>query len=551
MSTEVHLNQKTGEFAPGLSLFECADALGVRIPTSCHKNGRCKECIVEVTEGLEFLSSPDPAENHLKDTFRLACCARLAPEASRVRARTMRRGEMRIERQASGLPARPGQATLDPAVHRVGSRVFLDEIKIGESSVPAHGIAIDIGTTTVVVRLLNLETGERVADCAFENPQRFGGSDIMARISYDTVEGKGLLQRTLAGYLAHAIEELPIPPENIYEAVVVGNTTMRDLFFRLNVFSIGQSPYQSITEVEQAEGRRPCTSVTANARRLGLPIHPQARAYGCPIISGHVGADAAACALAINLAEEDRLVALMDIGTNTELLLGNRHKVMAASCPAGPAFEGGRIARGMPGLPGAIERVRWNESGWRVEVIGGGPPSGICGSGLVETLSELRRTGQMNSLGRLQDGLERVVLSKNADGEIYLSEADINELAQAKGANAAGLQILFDRFGARFEDLECFYLAGGFGRHLDPEAAQRVGLIPNLPLEKIIRVGNAAIEGACLALLSVTRRRELESLVQRISHCRLETHPEFFNCFVDGCQFLPLEPMAGATARQA
>src|SRR3974390_1028840 len=178
--------------------------------------------------------------------------------------------------------------------------------------------------------------------------------------------------------------------------VVVGNSTMRDLFFRQNVYTIGQSPYRSITEIEMAQGKRGSTSLVETGRRCLLPIHPEARVYGAPIISGHVGADAAACMLAGGMAREERLSAVMDIGTNTELIVGNRHRILAASCPAGPAFEGGAIACGMPALEGAIESVRIAETGeFQLEVIGGGAPSGICGSGLVDLTSELLRTGRM------------------------------------------------------------------------------------------------------------------------------------------------------------
>ncbi len=323
------------------------------------------------------------------------------------------------------------------------------------------------------MRLLNLETGEVVADASFENPQRFGGSDVMSRIQFDTEDKSKLLQRTLAGYITHAIEEFPVDPQTIYELVVAGNSTMRDLFFRLNVYSIGQNPYQSITELEMAEGKRTTTSLTESAKKLLLPLHPQARVYGMPIISGHVGADAAACMLAIDLANEERIVAVMDIGTNTELILGNRHKILAASCPAGPAFEGGAIACGMPGLPGAIEKVAINDDGsLRVQVIGDGPAEGICGSGLVDLLGELLRTERINALGRFEHGEDRFVLDVKSDAPVYFSESDINELAQAKGANVAGLQVIFNNYGIRFDEVDVFYLAGGFGRHLNIAVVQ-------------------------------------------------------------------------------
>jgi uncharacterized 2Fe-2S/4Fe-4S cluster protein (DUF4445 family) len=395
---------------------------------------------------------------------------------------------------------------------------------------------MDLGTTTVVLRLLNLETGELVADASFENPQRFGGSDVMARIHYDTGHPGKLLRRTLAGYLSHAIEELPVDAKAIREMVVVGNSTMRDLFFRQSVYSIGQSPYQSITEIEMAAGKRVTTSLIETGRRCLLPIHPEAEVYGAPVISGHVGADAAACMLAVDLAHEDRVVAIMDIGTNTELIMGNRHRILAASCPAGPAFEGGAIACGMPALDGAIENVHIDGAGeFQLDVIGGRAPLGICGSGLVSLMSELMRTGRMNDRGRFEHDVDRIVLDET--NSIYFLESDVNELAQAKGANVAGLQTVFANYGIGFEDVDVFYLAGGFGRHLDVDAAARIGLIPGIPKSRIVQVGNAAIEGATMALLSPAKRQEMEAMVRRVEHCRLETHPAFFDFFVDGCQF--------------
>jgi uncharacterized 2Fe-2S/4Fe-4S cluster protein (DUF4445 family) len=541
MSARVHIDSHAGDAPVGTSLFELAESLGVKVPTSCLKNGRCKECVVEVTEGLELLSPPVAAERHLQGNFRLSCCARLAQPSGSVRCHTMRRGAMRIERHAFELPARGREWKPDPAVTRDGDRILLDGAEIARGPGPLHGLALDLGTTTVVLRLLNLETGEVIADSSFENPQRFGGSDVMARIHYDTNDGTRVLQRTLAGYLGHAIEELPVDPHSIYEVVVAGNSTMRDLFFWLSVYSIGQSPYRSVTELEVAAGARTTTSLAEPARRLGLPVHPAARVYGLPIISGHVGADAAACMLAVDLAHEDRLIAVMDIGTNTELIVGNRHKVFAASCPAGPAFEGGQIAFGMPGLPGAIERVTIGDNGAvTTGVIGDGPAQGICGSGLVDLLGELRRTGRINRLGRFEDGSTTLVVDAHTDPPITFDEGDISALAQAKGANVAGLRIVFEEYGVRASELDVFYLAGGFGRCLNVEASERIGLIPNIDPARVRQVGNAAIEGASIALLSRSKRAELEELVRRVTHCRLETHPHFFDIFVEGCQFAPL-----------
>jgi uncharacterized 2Fe-2S/4Fe-4S cluster protein (DUF4445 family) len=433
-------------------------------------------------------------------------------------------------------------------VTRDGDRILIDGVEVDRSTGPIHGLALDLGTTTVVLRLLDLESGELIADTSFENPQRFGGSEVMSRIAYDTDHPGRLLLRTLAGYLTHAIEKFPVDPKTIYEMVVVGNSTMRDLFFRQSVYTIGQTPYRSITEIEMAEGKRTTTSLVQTGLRSLLPIHPKARVYGAPIISGHVGADAAAAMLAVDLAHEERLIAIMDIGTNTELIVGNKHGIVAASCPAGPAFEGGAITCGMPALDGAIEEVAIVDDGtFRLGVIGDVPPEGICGSGLVDVLSELLRTGRMNDKGRFEDGAPRVTLyhaqGRGQDRDIFLLESDVSELAQAKGANVAGLHVVFSSYGIDFDDIDVFYLAGGFGRHLSVEASKRIGLVPSLDSAKIVQAGNTAIEGATLLLLSITKRRELEELVKKVQHCRLETHPSFFDFFVEGCQFKPVEPM--------
>ena len=542
MSVELHLNGHACAAEKGMSLFTFAEKLGVPVPTSCNKQGKCKECVVEVTDGMDCLSSRGPAERHLQGAFRLSCCTRIAQEDGLVRCHTMRRGAMRIEKHAFELPVHGPKWKLEPAVTRDGDRILLDGVEIERGTGPLHGLAIDLGTTTIVIRLLNLETGEVIADSSFENPQRFGGSDVMARIQYDTEDRTKTLQRTLVGYLSRAIAEFPVPPRSIYEVVIAGNSTMRDLFFKLSVYSIGQSPYQSLTEQELADGKRTSTSLSESARKLGLPIHPLARVYGLPIISGHVGADAAACMLAVDIANEERLVAVMDIGTNTELIVGNKHKVLAASCPAGPAFEGGQITFGMPGLPGAIEKIAIADDGAvRASVIGDTAAEGICGSGLVDLMSELVRTERMNSLGRFEHGAHDFVVAQSDGRPITFSESDVNALAQAKGANVAGLQIAFAEYGIRYSDLDLFYLAGGFGRHLNLESSKRIGLIPNIPAEKIVQVGNASVEGACIALLSCAKRTELEALVRRVQHCRLETHPGFFDFFVNGCQFTPVE----------
>src|SRR5947209_3399643 len=213
MPVKLTINDHTTAAAPGPTLFDYAERVGVRVPTSCKKNGKCKECIVEVTQGIELLSKPTEHEQHLKDPFRLSCQCQVIADAGEVKCHTMRRGQMRIERHALGLPTTGRTMDLEPAVTRDGDRILIDGVEVDRSTGPIHGIAMDLGTTTVVLRLLNLESGELIADASFENPQRFGGSDVMSRIQYDTVNGGKLLMRTVVGYISHAIEEFPVDPQ--------------------------------------------------------------------------------------------------------------------------------------------------------------------------------------------------------------------------------------------------------------------------------------------------------------------------------------------------
>lgn len=499
---KLYVNHHEAPVSPKASLFECAEAIGVRVPTSCVKKGKCRECLLEIESGMENLSVRLPEEEHLGDGFRLACRTRFEGDGE-VRCHTMRRAAMRIVEDAVSLE----EATLEP---RSG-----------------YGIALDIGTTTIALRLYDLGSGALAASESFENPQRFGGSDVMARIHYDTSHPGRLLQRTLLGYLRQSLDRLPVPTASIVEVVVAGNTTMRDLFFGLDVYPIGQKPYRSTHEA----------SLAVPARKLNLPLHRDAFVHGLPIVGSHVGADAAAALLATGIHESEDVCVLMDIGTNTELIVGNHERLVAASCPAGPAFEGGGVLCGMPALDGAIERVTLNgEATPKTTVIGELEPEGICGSGLVDLMSELLRTERMSPQGRFEDDGGRF---RVADG-IEFTEADMNELAQAKGANVAGFQILRDVYGLDRESIDRFFLAGGFARHLDLDAARRIGLIPDLPDDKIVLAGNTALEGASRALLAPSLRTRLDEIVDTIEHVELETHPEFFEFFVEGCQFQPV-----------
>lgn len=535
MSVVVEIDRKQTRGEVGQSLFECAEQMQVPIPTSCLKNGKCRECLVEITEGAECLSPLAPQEKHLKGAFRLSCRARIAADTGRIAAHTLRREAMRIDQRGDNLPVAFDRIPLEPAVTREGDKILLEGRQIARGR-EIYGLALDIGTTTVVVRLVDLQQGTLVAASAFENPQRFAGTNVMSRILYNSMNKGRLQQRTLIGYLTHALEAFPVDPAHIYEMVVVGNTTMRDLFFGLDVEGIGEKPFRSITETRWRLGELKTTAIVSTGKRLRLPIHDKARVVGLPVLGCHVGADAAACLLAVDLPSRSKPFLLMDIGTNTEIVCATANRLLVASCPAGPAFEGGAVSCGMPGLDGAIENITLSADGdVRYEVIGGAAAEGICGSGLVDVLDQLMRLGRITPTGRLTDGEERFYVDRARD--IYLSEADISELAQAKGASSAGVRILLEQAGVAVEELDTLFLAGGFARYLDPAAARHIGLIPDIADENIRKIGNAALEGATIALCSVPRRQLLMQWVESAEHLELAQHPHFFDYYVEGCQF--------------
>ena len=520
----------------GVSLFDYADFLRVRVPTSCGRGGSCHECIVEVRSGMEGLFPNSRDEYFLSGDYRLACQAVVADPTQTIEFGVLRR-QPRILTEGIRRKVAP-----DPDVRRDGDEVTINGEPVDTYRGRILGLAADIGTTTVALNLVDLESSETIATSSFENPQKFGGSDVMNRISYDVGRTRGELRHAIISALNFEIGELTrqldVHRRQIYAAVLVGNTTMRDIAFGLNVQSVGVKPYKSAVELEYEEGERNGTSLQSNAQAMGLRVFPKAHVYGGPLIGCHVGADVAAGLLAIGMDEQDEPVMLVDIGTNTEVVIGNRHGMVAASCPAGPAFEGGEVTYGMPGYDGAVESVQIREGRAEVSTIGDADVQGICGSGLVDLLYELRSAGLMNELGALRGG-EREYVFAPAKG-MGLSRADISALAQAKSANYCGQFITLRRYGQPVEALSRLYLAGGFANYLDVSKAIGIGFIANFPTERVSRAGNAALEGATIMLLSRESRGRVEELVQRIEHIELETTPDFFEIFVEGCMFKPM-----------
>ena len=520
----------------GKTVFDYADDLQVLVPTSCFRSGICHECIVDVREGMDALCDRTEAESFLKDSYRLACQADVVDVDAKIEFVPLRRTPKIL------TLGREKEIACDPYVTRVGDRVLYDGEDVDRFRGHVYGLAIDVGTTTVVMDLVDLETGKSVAVRSFENPQRFGGSDIMYRISYDGEHPDELWKALVNAINAEILslgESLGFVRQEIYEIVVAGNATMRDLLFRLDVQGIGQKPYKSIIEHDYLAGERETTALYQSSRRLGLRANPKAKVYGIPLIASHVGGDVAADLAALDMGHQDEIVMVVDVGTNTEVVLGNRERLVTASCPAGPAFEGGGIKYGMPGYDGAIESVRWDGEQFLCDVIGGGVAEGVCGSGLIDLLAELRRHNLMTPKGVFADRKQFEMMVVPEQG-ITLSREDASNLAQAKAANYCGQLIVMRQFGIVPEQIDRLYLAGGFANYVNVQNAIDIGFLAPVPIDRIEKVGNAAIQGAREILLSRKKRIEIEALVKRIEHIELETQPDFFDAFVEGCQFKPM-----------
>lgn len=518
------------------TLFELADERGIEVPASCDRSGKCHECIVEVHDGMQALSPRTEAESFLQENFRLACqAAAVQPDRQIEFTPLLRRPQILTQ-------GRRRTTALAPMVTRQGNDVVYDGVRIDNYRGHLHGLAIDVGTTTIAMELVDLECGETVRTCAFENPQRIGGSDVMNRISYDA-RNRGELWRVLVNAINFEIsllcEALDIEPVEIYDIVIVGNSTMRDILFRLDVQGIGQKPYKSVTEREVLEGKRDSTSLTVLAHELGISVNDHARAWSPPLLASHVGADVASGLGVVDFGDDARTIMYVDAGTNTEVVVRHEGRTLAASCPAGPAFEGGLVRFGMPGRDGAIDSIRCEDEGFGYTTIGGAKPQGLCGSGLIDLLAELRRHERMSPTGVFtKPDQQAITLVREPD--ITFSREDASNLAQAKAANHCGQYILMRHLGLSTNDIDVLYLAGAFANYIDIASAIDIGFLPDVPVERIEKVGNAALRGAHELLVSRDRREVVTDLVRNIEHVELERTPDFFDIFVDGCQMQPM-----------
>jgi uncharacterized 2Fe-2S/4Fe-4S cluster protein (DUF4445 family) len=406
----------------------------------------------------------------------------------------------------------------------------------------SYGLAIDIGTTTVVAYLIELETGKRVAIESMTNPQVAYGEDVVSRISYvitaeDGLQRLGDIIRTgINSLIEQLIKRSNINYDQIEEVSIVGNSVMHHLFLKLTPEFIGRSPFVPVTH----------TPMNVKARDVGINVNPSGNIHVLPIEAGYVGADNVAVLIASEIHKSTEISLVIDIGTNGELVLGNNEKLFSVSCAAGPALEGAHIKFGMRAAAGAIERVTINETFEpKYKTIGNEKPRGICGSGIIDVMAELFRVGIIEKNGRFADlytprlrrtnKVKEYVLewASNAaiNTDIVITQKDVREVQLAKGAMYAGAVILMNRFGCT--KLDRIMLAGAFGNYIDKKSAMLIGLYPDCDLERVVSVGNAAGEGAIMALLSKEKRQEAKRIARAVEYVELtlekEFEPEFMN----------------------
>jgi uncharacterized 2Fe-2S/4Fe-4S cluster protein (DUF4445 family) len=608
-------SRRTLTVAPGTTILKAAHAGGVDITATCGGRGRCTSCRVKFLVGLPppptIMDEVQLGDDLIREGYRLACQCVLheavtvqpAPPlderafqilgagpgvralgrvtldsgiAKQVVKVTLPREEHHQTSDLEQLLEAVGLTTADvgPAVVQGlpsalrddpagvtvttfaagGGRQRILSVERGDTAAMKFGLAIDIGTTSVVTTLVELESGEQLGSVSSLNPQAVFGGDLMSRIAFAQFNPGNLrkLHTRIVGLLNQHIAQIcndsGVLAKWIYKVVVVGNTCMHHILLGIDPSHVGLAPYAPVMR----------HAVTLSARELFLKVAPEARVCLLPLVAGFVGADAVGVALATRIYESAEIRIAVDIGTNGEVLLGSRERLWACSAPAGPALEGAQIRHGMRGALGAIDRVTVDDD-IHVHTIGEADALGICGSGIIDLLAGLLDGGVIDWTGLIQvdarDSLppklgERIVMrgeerqvivlrpgEAGARQEIVLTQDDVRQVQLAKGAIASGVMMLQHVAGVPSETVAELMLAGGFGNYVSIESALRIGLIPPLPRERIRYVGNAASLGAQLCLVSETERARAEAVAGRIEHVSLAAHPDFEEIFVDCMNF--------------
>ena len=597
---------------PGVTVFDAASWNGIAIDSTCGGHGTCHKCRIQVTSAVEV-----PVTRHdvrtftpdqLADGWRLGCllhatrdlAVEVPPLTTRPKAATVGIGRQVILRpalqkryvelaEATLADQRTDLVRLTDAIDDLEltadlhvlrrlstvlrqadfkvTAVILDEalvdVEPGDTTAVRHAIAFDLGTTTVVGTLLDVGTGTPLAVASALNAQQPFGGDVITRISATMMDpdALGRLQRaagqTLADLAGRVCREAGVDPHDVYEVAVAGNATMTALVLGIDPEPLGVAPFV------MSSAQPP----DVLASEIGLSLHPRARAFFFPALGAYVGGDIVAGMLATGMDRDKRTRLFIDVGTNCEIVLSDGETLLSTAAPAGPAFEGGAIRCGMRAADGAIEVVKVDPhaedpaAAVTLGVIGDVEPRGLCGSGLVDAVSELVRIGLLDTTGRLVPeeeakdvapaladrlalvGEERVFLlhRPTPDAEpaecVYLSQRDVRELQFAKAAISTGWSLLLEQLGLEHRDVQQVLLAGSFGSYLSPASAVRIGLVPRLPVLRIVAAGNVAGEGAKMALLSVRERAGAAALLEEVKYVELSDRPDFNDAFVEQLSF--------------
>jgi uncharacterized 2Fe-2S/4Fe-4S cluster protein (DUF4445 family) len=583
----------------GTPVFDAASWNGIAIDSTCGGHGTCKKCKVRIVSGDVPVGTIDPrafTTDELRDGWRLACRAgarsdlvvEVPPLQTRPKAALVGVGrhvilrpavqkrhlvleEPTLEDQRSDLQrVLDGIDDLEPVtsielLRTLGATlrasnfdvtaVVCDEelidIEPGDTTARRFAIAYDLGTTTVVATLLDLDSGQPAAVRSMLNRQQPYGADVITRISATMMDDAALpalrerARETLRTLTEEVCVEAGVAAHEVYEITVCGNVTMMQLALGIDPEPLSMAPFVVSTH----------TFPAVRADDFGVAVHPRAPAFVFPSLGAYVGGDIVAGMLATGLTRDRRLRLFIDVGTNSEIALGSSERVLACAAPAGPAFEAAQIKCGMRAAEGAIEAIKIAGDELVLEVIGDAEPVGMCGSGLVDAVSELVHGGLIDHSGRFipneeaavshaglasrltKIGEERVFVlhwrGRDPANSVFLSQRDVRELQFAKASIATGWEILMRELGAEPDDITQVLLAGSFGAYLTPISAVRIGLVPRLALPRIVSAGNVAGEGAKIAALSLRERAEARSILSEVEYVELSGRADFNDLFID------------------
>lgn len=579
-----------------LTLLDAARRAGLALRADCGGAGTCGKCRVQVAASAHPIPPVENDRRHLSEKqigegFRLACsavadgdCKVLIPVETMLSGQVLQTSgeeidlqvDSPIQQQAVVLPPPTledlrsdferlkdtcGLADLTADLETLrrlpealrSSQWHINLIRHGHTVMhftpaacrPLAGLAVDVGSTKLACYLLDLETGRLLAAKGAPNPQIGYGEDIMARLAYaqqgaqQSQKLHNLVIETIQNTAVEMCRQVGIADHSIADACLVGNTAMHHFFLNLSGASLAVSPF--VPAVSSAQN--------VPAEDIGLIGMPGMRVYAPPVIAGFVGSDHLAFLYACAFGRDERTRLGIDIGTNTEIALQKGGRIVSVSTASGPAFEGAHIQFGMRAAPGAIEHVRIRPDGrLELDVIGDRQPNGICGSGILDALGEMRAAGMFNRRGRLEKTHPAVKLDENGmaffplsddpdDGRtITLSQHDIDQVLLAKGAIRAGIEVLMDYLKIQPVQIDEVVIAGAFGSYMLPEQAIRIGMLPEIPLEKIRAVGNAAGAGARSMLVSAHARTQAEALARRMEYLELSLYPDFDLFYARGIQ---------------